>query len=420
MEQKSRPSQKTTIAPGSISGKISKSVLVSALIVVITYAVFEATVTALYLKDVLEPPASVWLYEDSGNTVHFDPIRGYRLTASPSRITRITRGAVEYLGVLKGNNQGFPDRDDFGPSRGSFPGRRIAVFGDSYTAAQYLGENWPDYVEDSTREGAAPAHLLNFAVDGGGLANWWSVLTRLVEREKYDIDGVIFAVIPGNLWRGFSIADHRNQDRPVFGRIPTWNPETFPTTLDEARRYLVPLTSSAYIVNAARFDQALEMKWRPPSGKPLRPYFARKVWQALRGGAPRSQPAAGAPRAFDSFDSWQQWMIRDMARAIKAMNVPAVVIHVPSRENLLELPQDTPPPVDTELFAALLGARLVDGAQAYKRSSEAEIRAMWLPYDAHWGQQGSNLFGDYVGGMLEEWLVTRTPAAFELEDGPPK
>jgi hypothetical protein len=383
--------------------KIPKSLYVSAIIIVGTYLVFETTVTVLYLKDVLEPRVTMWLYEDSGKTVQFDAIRGYILTQSPSRITRITKGTIEYVGVLKGNNQGFPDRDDFYPKRGADRGKRIAVLGDSYSAAQFLKENWPDYVEDSTRDDPTPLHLLNFSVDGGGLANWWSVLTRLVERDGYELDGVIFAVIPGNLWRGFSVSDHRNQDRPVFGRIPTWDPKTFPDTLEQARKYMQPLTSNAYIVSTDEFDRALEMRWRPPSGKPVRPYFAGKLLQALRGRLPTERGPASPPRAFDSFDPWQEWMIKDIARSIRAMNIPVMVVHVPSRDDLLQGKPDAPPPVDTQLFAALLDARLVDGEQAFSGQSKEDVRRMWLPYDAHWGQPGSNLFGKYMAGLLADW-----------------
>ena len=82
---------------------IPKTILVPIFICICTYAVFEAVVTVLYLKDVVEPPATTWYFEDTGRTVHFDPVRGYRLTTVPSRITRITMGYVEYVGEFRGS-----------------------------------------------------------------------------------------------------------------------------------------------------------------------------------------------------------------------------------------------------------------------------------------------------------------------------
>jgi hypothetical protein len=59
---------------------------------------------------------NVWLFENSQATIHFDPIRGYRLEATPSRWACISHGTVEFVSALRGNNLGFPDRDDFGPA----------------------------------------------------------------------------------------------------------------------------------------------------------------------------------------------------------------------------------------------------------------------------------------------------------------
>lgn len=380
-----------------------RSFCLLAAIALVTYAVFEAAVSALYVKGVLEPRSSIWLYEESGKTVHFDPVRGYRLSGDASRITRITRGVVEYVGVLKGNNQGFPDRDDFAPSAEEPSGRRFAVFGDSYTAAQFLTLNWPDRVEELARADGTSLRLLNFSTDGGGLANWWSVLTRLVEEQSYEIDGVVFAVIPGDLWRGFSVSDHRGYERPMFGRVPSWNPEDFPRTLDEARKYLSPFTMDAYIVPADAFDRALAMEWRPAYNRPLRPYFAAKVWRALRDRRPAEYRSAPGPRAFDSFDRWQAWMVEDMARSARALGVPVMVVHLPSREELLRGDFEAPPPVDATLFARMLDARLVDGKQAFSGRSAEEIRDLWLPYDAHWGQSGSDVFARYMADILGQW-----------------
>jgi hypothetical protein len=145
------------------------------------------------------------------------------------------------------------------------------------------------------------------------------------------------------------------------------------------------------------------MAWRPSSNKPLRPYFARKLWHFLRRGAPRGSHGAAPPKAFDAFHPEQEWMINDMARAIAAMGIPAMVIHIPSRENLLEDERDAYPPLDTRVFADLLNARLVDGKEAFEGRSPEEIRAMWFRYDAHWGQTGSNTFGQYIAGVLSDW-----------------
>src|SRR5438105_6345006 len=108
---------------------IKKRLLFIAILVVIPYVVVEtASSTYGWL--------SWWdhsfaITEDTGRTIEFDPVRGYRLTNTPARTARITNGRIEYVGAFRGNSQGFPDRDDFGPKRDSKYKLRFAVLGDS-------------------------------------------------------------------------------------------------------------------------------------------------------------------------------------------------------------------------------------------------------------------------------------------------
>ncbi len=98
--------------------------------------------------------------------MQFDPIRGYRLTTTPSRFARVVNGEIDYIGVLKGNQQGFPDRDDFSIQRPASINKRYLVFGDSFTAAQYIKTNWPDRLEDRY----PGFQMLNLSTDGGSQA----------------------------------------------------------------------------------------------------------------------------------------------------------------------------------------------------------------------------------------------------------
>ena len=79
---------------------------------------------------------------------------------------------------------------------------------------------------------------LNFAIDGGGVGNWHRVLTGIVAEEGYELDGIVFAVFFDNLRRTFTVMDHRDTDRYMYGRIPSWNPATYPQTLEQARGFM--------------------------------------------------------------------------------------------------------------------------------------------------------------------------------------
>jgi hypothetical protein len=340
-------------------------------------------------------PASFWVYEDSGRTVHFDAVRGYRLTQVPSRCARIVNGTVEYVATSVGNNQGFPDRDDFNALRTSGGSVRLAVFGDSFTAAQFIDCNWPDRVEELTAATNQRIELLNVAVDGAGLANWHSVLTRLIDAEDYQLDGLVFAVYGDDLRRGFSIAEHRGYSRHMFGRLQGKSPEEYPTSLDEARQYL--LARDGYIVSSDQFDRAIDGRW-----KPLRPVltdllrhevdrFWRRVQRKIN-----PQP----PQAVDGR------LVSDIREYLARKGMPCLVVRVPSREELVESIESNPKD-EIVRFADDLSARYVDGATAFRELSTDEVKAHWFPNDGHWNQRGSDRFAEFMAQVLAEWPPQR-------------
>jgi len=366
----------------------------SLITVVIAYVACEATTSALYFAGVLGPPRVLYLYENLQETMHFDSIRGYRLERTPSRTARITNGIIEYIGQLQGNNMGFPDRDDFNAKRLNLKGRRFAVFGDSFTAAQYLSRNWPDLAEDLTRDTERPLELLNFSIDGGGLANWWSVLTRIVKAEGYEIDGVVFVVFPPDLLRGFSVAEQRGYDRYMYGRVPRWDPRYFPSTREEAEQYLSE-KPNGYIVTTSEFNAALKGEWMPKERRV--PYLASIIYRALQWAVDRS---SFNPSRNEVVKSERIALIGDIRQSLQSMGVPVVVVFIPMREDLLAKGDQIEVDADTREFASLIGAKLVNGGLAFKGLSTSEIRADWLPYDGHWGQGGSDRFARFMIEVL--------------------
>ena len=338
---------------------------------------------------------SFWLFEDSGRTWQFDPVRGYRLTATPSRFLRATDGRFEYVGVARGNAQGFADRDDFTPKRGRPGVRRVAVFGDSFTAEEHLGQNWPDRAEDLARGRGEPVELLNFAVSGAGLANWWSVLTKLVAAEDYELDGVVFAVFGGDLRRKFTVWDHRGGDHPLFGRAPAWDPSTYPTTLDEARPFLKP--HPGHILAPEAFERALQGRWPRVVPHRLRPFRLTRARRAFR-----PQTDEGQPEGDDDPDPARDRLVADIARFLADRRIPALVVHIPDRSSLLD-PAHAPswPRREAEDFARAIGASFLDGGAAFAGLRPSEIRAQFLPHDGHWGQAGSDRFAAFLLDHLD-------------------
>jgi len=348
---------------------------------------------------------SLWLFEDSGRTWRFDPVSGYRLSRTPSRFIRVTNGALEFVGTARGNSQGFADRDDFGPKRPQPDVPRIAVFGDSFTEAQYLGQNWPDRAEDLAREEGKPVELLNFAISGGGLANWWSILTRRLEPERYELDGVIFAVFAGDLRRKFSFYDHTGGDHPLFGRAASWDPATWPTTLAEARPYLEVHPGS--ILSPEAFEWSLQGHWPRNVPRRVRPFFLTQAWRALRYGWQAPEELSTRPPIDDESD--RQRLIADIRRVLNRRQLPVLVVSIPDRPALLDPNHDPGWSKEAKDFAEAIGGTFVDGGEIFARLRPAEVRALFLPHDGHWNQAGSDRFAHFMVPHLDRF-PTREPS----------
>lgn len=386
-----------------------KKVLFSLVVFLVFYATIEflASLVAYYTwwgED-------YWFFEDAGRTVQFDAIRGYRLTRTPSRVIGISHGTVETVGVLRGNGQGFSDRDDFGPKRPQGSVRRFAVFGDSFTAAQYIGQSWPDRAEDLAREAGRPVELLNFALYGGGLANWHRVLLEIVDAQKYEIDGLIFAVYGNDLWRSFFVADNRDARHSMQAYWPSWNPATYPARAEDARPYLRPAAGS-YILTPEEFEQPLQGRWPRSVPHPFKPILLTLAWRSARPYLPESWQTAFAGRGSEpglvppdvGSLKYRDALFQDIWRFCELRHLPATVVYIPDRAEVLAGDRAAEAFTDARNFARRLGAVFLDGKEMFEGMSRAEIRANYLPHDGHWSQTGSNRFAEFVVrrmGLLE-------------------
>ncbi|MCE9634772.1 MAG: hypothetical protein K8T90_03615 [Planctomycetes bacterium] len=384
----------------------------AACVVALGYAVAEAAVTFVFSRTV---PAVYWVFEESGPTLKYDPLSGYRVHGGPARVAKFVRGKdptkadVEYVGGFYGNKQGFPDRDDFSVARKSPTATRLAVLGDSFSGGDLL-RPWADACEDSVRERGGEAELLNFSLSGVGLANWHQMLLKEIEPTKYDIDGVVFAVWGNDLARRLYVCDHGGSTpdgaaRHMGGRVDTWNPDLYPKSREEALALMG--SWQGYVTSTANFDASLRGEWKP--SRPLEPFIATKLIETLRGtpqGTGHVGAAAAGTLARELTDPTQGRgrLVAEMKAALGRMGVPVTVVKIPALDELLEN-RTAPADDDARAFAKEIGARFVDGAAAYAGLDEAGMRAHWYPVDLHWNQDGSDRFAAWMSQEVLRWPV---------------
>jgi len=353
--------------------------------------------------------SSMWLFDESGKTVHFDPIRGCMLTEQPSRWGRITEGTFEYVASLKGNSQGFPTRTDFGPARPDGSTRRIAVLGDSFSAGDFLEMNWPDRAQALAEAGGEKLQMLNFSLEGIGLANWWSILTRLVAAQNYELDGIVFVVSPNDLERKFSVQEHRGYRSHMWRTCENWDPQTYPTTFDQTTSCPVSV-EHAYVVSDSEFEQALNKKW--PASVPrseLRPVLGKQIFNLLDWWSESVQAALWkAP----PFDPEQDRLIEDIRRFVSSRKVPVLVVFLPTWEQLVKSTwKKDPNRTETMAFAKEIGASFVDGSEAFASMQPGEVRKCFFAHDGHWNQAGSDRFAEFMLGLIPRSLPNQLQAS---------
>ncbi len=380
-------------------GAEARTAILAVVSVVATYATVEGVATALYVRGYLEP-VPIWMHErtDPGGNLRFDPVRGARLSATPARIVCIASdGSIETRGSYFGNNQGFPDRDDFHPKRSDPAIVRLAVFGDSFSHAQFFDTNWPDRAEDLARAAGRRLELLNFSLDGAGLLNWASVLTRFVQPQGYQLDGVIFAVWGDDLDRHFSWWDdsprkHTEKLQQVLlGRSQNFDLDDTPDGIVAGNPYL-----RWYVVTPDQLDRALAGDWLPEVHRAPRLFLWGRAQRLVAGLSTRSRGSALAERP-RAFDPGQRVLIERTRLALKELDLPVLVVRVPNRI------EDPSWAGDAERFAELLEGDFLDGGGAFEGLSESEFEALWLPTDGHWNQRGSDLFAEFASRALADW-----------------
>ena len=360
--------------------------------------------------DFVRPPEhnSYWVYEDSGRTVHFDPILGHRLATTPSRVAALSFGRVKFIGVLKGNSQGVQSRFDFGPERTSPGAKRVAIFGDSYTAGAEMEWNWPDRIHQAASDRGEPLDILNFSLDGWGLANWSHVVTHMLEPQNYELDALVFAVWNVDLDRKYHFSDHRGYDRWAGGHATSWDPETYPRTAEEARP-LQKLSDFTYIVSHEQFEQALRGEWAPPVTRQFRLHLTHAItarlarWLRQRD---NSRPAPGPV----AFDPGRERLIQDIRRYAEARHIPVLVVYLPTLDTAARTRAPGRAMEESKLFAKEIGGDFVDGRQAYANMTAAQLKNEWRTFDYHWNEAGSDRFAKFMHKILIDWLASRAAA----------
>lgn len=344
----------------------------------------------------------IWIIEQgTAPAIRFDRHTGFRYNGNGTRHALVSRKLVDYDSHIYGNNLGFPDKDAFFSKRQRPGVPRIAVLGDSFSAALSLETNWPDRLENMAEAAGTPVELLNFSLDGAGTANWWGIVTHILQAESYELDGILFGLFNANYRRQLIVADHEGYERHMSGYVPSFNPEDWPQTAMEARSYLSPMPSC--IVSSEAYERALKGSlYALPSSQRWEPVGVKLLGLFINS---LCRPA-GAEEVSADFENYLgdiAPLFLDIKKYAQTRQLASLVMRIPYDEEILG---NRPPDEGIILWAKELDAPLFDGLAVYKGMTEEQVRTHFFKMDGHWNQKGSDAFADYFFQEVVDWAYS--------------
>jgi len=240
----------------------------------------------------------------------------------------------------------------------------------------------------------------------------------VLDKKNYQVDALVFPVFANDLFRPFMIFEARNQTKLLIGNAG-WDPEKLPTTLEEAMPLLSP--SEGHILTHTQWQAFMRGEWHPELPRPWQAYmsaslkFLFQIAQQKTGewlSNPRERfalyqvsrsmnqtPDTDHPVAIDEslsrghFSAQHLRLIHDIKDYAEKNHLPIFVVRVPDKNEAIN---QLPIAGNVAEFSEILGAQLLDGADAFSNLTPAQKQALYFPYDGHWNQEGSDRFAHYI------------------------
>lgn len=365
--------------------------------VALTFFFVEGVASWLYYRWPLQF-LTVRIASGDGPIVQFDRDRGFRMSSSIIHYAKYMNGKPAYLSQFKANNEGFLDWKDFTKKKQFAGEKRYLVFGDSFTAAPFLNKNWPQQTEEVLGRRGTPITLLNFSLEGYGIANWWVLLDRVAR--DYQADGVIFAVYNNDLRRLFLVGNDTN-GRVSFERVPTWDVEKRPSNLSEYNH----LSHRPIIFQVDRTDyESMKLGVWPKSV--VHP-FELIALASLRTAVSALTHLIGPPTAFDSMHleagkplgDGQYTLFKKIRSYLAERNLNSSVVYIPDQDERSGTTASDLSAVKE--FAQGIGATFIDASFVFPEETPKEISNIYLA-DGHWNQKGSDRFAFFMADFLSK------------------
>lgn len=345
-----------------------------------------------------------------------DTVKGYRWIDDSVRIFKAVHGNVVFDRTFKANNKGYISPNDYHYEKkpGVF---RIIVLGDSYTAAEYIKVPWPERAEQLLQQNndSLEVELYSFALDGTGIVNWHSIFFGEIA-EHYEFDALIMAIYGDNLYRDFFMMYASSSD--VFGSYFETKPLNFS---DFENNYKPTMWPVGTIISDSLIDDGLKNEIFSSAHLKYnnKPYVLMRLHDLLRSAEYKWQrnnyinamrhedtimdSGIQINQVIDNMGTKKWHMLSDIMNYCSKNNKQLLIASVP-HEEVVRINNyrggKSKTQVELESIAKHFGILYYDAFPLFQSLSDDSLRNSFLKNDAHWNQQGSDIFAKGIVGYL--------------------
>lgn len=343
-----------------------------------------------YLKT---PPQQVTGYNKA--CAEPDSIRGYRWTANEIRYFKTAAGETVFDNYFRTNNHGWVMRQDYEYRKPDIGTKRWMLLGDSFSTGIMLQTNVADRIQKSMNADSLwDAQIYSFAVDGGGIVNWYQTFFGEIVPE-YEFDGIVLAVYEDNLYRDLMV-QQVVPGKSFLGRtdLLDWSagvPDFANASGFDKRRQ---------VFSDDEINHVLQNPPRKSFDWPLKNWLYQMIKQPEATHRQKRIPANSIERLKQKLGSLKFNMLSEMLTWCMENDKQVILASVPSRKLLADRQSGRQNWHQQEM--GIISTHWIipyfDGYSVY--SGEATVDKYWLKYDGHWNQQGSDLYADSLAVFI--------------------
>jgi hypothetical protein len=330
-----------------------------------------------------------------------DTISGFRWLNTEAQVLKICRGKIVFRQTIHANNAGFISPSNFEPQKRDSTVFRWLIFGDSFTDGYFLSNNWPSAVTEILQSrNISSIELHSFALNGSGIKTW-SRIFEWLNKNNYEYDGIILACFGNDLSRDYFVMQHQNE-YCFYGWSDSLYPNVYASLQKEKKIVDFP--------SAAKPDELLAGRQTNTTAQLLLPYYFHLLYTDIKQNLLLKSQAGDLYKKHILPDNKQlpdnkylqykygkerYGMLQNLLALCRQKNKRIILASVPEEKGVGYTKAGGAIQLNRELIflAAQYHALFFDGYKVFAKTREKEL---YLPYDGHWNQQGSDLFARQI------------------------